>query len=380
MPDATPNTFKPGTLVLADGTSFVGQIPADSSNVGVGELVFTTSMLGYQEVITDPSYAGQIVTMTAPQMGNVGMNKDDDEATAPKLNGLVMMEASPQVSNWRAEEGLLAYLKRHHVPAFVGADTRALVHHLREHGAQMAAFGVGSIKDLLAEAKAAPSMQGRNLAYEVTTPVSYPFTETQHWHEPYAKESLHVVALDFGIKKNILHHLKKRGCKITVAPATITYDALMALKPDGVFLSNGPGDPEPLYPTIELIKKILGKIPVFGICLGHQLLGLALGAKTFKMKFGHRGVNHPVQNLKTGIIEITAQNHGFAVDPSTLPGQATMSHVHLNDQTCMGIEAPSLKAFSVQFHPEASAGPHDSAYLFDTFISMIKADKSISST
>ncbi len=372
-------------LVLADGKVFEGR-PFGAAGVTVGEAVFTTTMTGYQEVATDPSYYGQLVVMTAPEIGNVGVNAADSESIdpldttrdpGPKLAGFVVRDLSPIASSWRAEETLGAYLARHGVVGISEVDTRSLVRHLRDHGAQNAAMGTAPPDELLRRAQQAPDMNGLDLVQFVTPKRPYAWTEGRGAWAPGAGSpdfqrqeragSPHVVCLDFGVKRNILRCLVDVGCKVTVVPASTTAAEILAMKPDGVFLSNGPGDPAAVTYAVETVKALLGKVPMFGICLGHQLLGLALGGKTFKLKFGHRGGNQPVKDLASGRIEITTQNHGFCVDLSTLPESVQSTHIHLNDGTSEGLAAPALRAFSVQYHPEAAAGPHDSLYLFDRF-------------
>ena len=366
-------------LVLADGTVFAGA-PFGARGVTVGEAVFTTTMTGYQEVLTDPSYCGQIVTMTAPQIGNVGVNQLDAEAVdgRPRVAGFVVREASPVASSWRSEMTLDAYLDKHGVVGIQGVDTRALVRHLRDEGAQNAAIGTLGVDELLRRAREAPDMNGLDLVARVTPPEPYTWTTGRGtWATAPSKGASprhHVVAVDFGVKKNILSCLVDAGCRLTVVPAHTSAAAVLALSPDGVFLSNGPGDPAAVTYGVDLVKGILGKVPVFGICLGHQLLGLALGGKTFKLKFGHRGANQPVKDLATGKIEITTQNHGFCVDLGSLPPGVTSTHVHLNDGTSEGLAAPGLRAFSVQYHPEAAAGPHDALYLFDRFTAAMETN------
>jgi carbamoyl-phosphate synthase small subunit len=365
-------TQQPAKLVLADGRVFSGTSIGNSATT-TGEVVFTTGMTGYQEVLTDPSYAGQIVTMTAPEMGNTGVNDEDVETVRPRVAGFVVHQLSSVVSNWRATRSLDDYLKAHSITGIAGIDTRALTRHIRDRGAQMAAIGVEDEKTLHDRAVSAPSMNGLNLADGVSTDKRYEWTQGSGvWNPEAARElSRHVVAIDFGVKLNILRSLVDVGCKVTVVPSKTSAAEILALKPDGVFLSNGPGDPAPVTQGIATIRELLGKTPLFGICLGHQLLALALGGNTFKMKFGHRGLNQPVKDLTTGRIEITTQNHGFCVDVGSLEGKAVMTHEHLNDGTCAGIEHPETGAFSVQYHPEASAGPHDAKYLFERFVSRI---------
>jgi carbamoyl-phosphate synthase small subunit len=358
-------------LVLADGTTFEGR-PFGARATATGEAVFTTTMTGYQEVLTDPSYHGQIVTMTAPQMGNVGINREDAESVgdAPHAAGFVVRDASPVASNWRADESLDAYLARHGVVGIAEVDTRRLTRHLRDHGAQNAAIGTDSPATLLRRAREAPDMNGLDLVRFVTPKQPYGWTEGRGTWATAALRAPehHVVVIDYGIKRNILRCLVDRGSRVTVVPASASSAEVLALRPDGVFLSNGPGDPAAVTYGVETIRALLGKRPIFGICLGHQLLALALGAKTYKLKFGHRGANQPVKDLTTGRIEITTQNHGFCVDLATLPPGAVSTHVHLNDGTSEGLAVPDLRAFSVQYHPEAAAGPHDALYLFDRFV------------
>ena len=363
-------------VVLADGTVFEGTA-IGAEGVSTGEVVFTTGMTGYQEVLTDPSYCGQIVTMTAPQIGNTGVNEDDPEAERPFLAGFVVRELSPVVSSWRSTATLDDYLKRHGIVGIEGVDTRALTRHIRDQGAQMAAIGVGSSDELLAKARSAPPMQGLDLTGEVQTAESYEWTEgTGVWGDgpaPEREDRPHVVALDFGVKRNILRCLVDAGCKVTVVSGRTPADEILALGADGLFLSNGPGDPAATEYAIETTKALLGKKPLFGICLGHQILSLALGGSTYKLKFGHRGLNQPVKNLETGRVEITTQNHGFCVDASSLEGKAKLTHQHLNDDTCMGVAVDDKDAFSVQYHPEAAAGPHDARYLFERFVAKMDA-------
>lgn len=363
---------QPAKLVLADGRVFEGEaIGADRPTVG--EVVFTTGMTGYQEVISDPSYAGQLVTMTAPQMGNTGANDEDVETPRPFVAGFIVHELSAVVSNWRAQRSLDDYLKAHGIAGIAGIDTRALTRHIRDQGAQMGAIGTEDVKTLHDRAVSAPPMSGRNLADEVSTDKVYAWTEGSGVWRPDAKsgDARHIVAIDYGVKLNILRSLVDTGSRVTVVPSKTRAEEILALEPDGIFLSNGPGDPAAVTHAVGTIRELLGKKPVFGICLGHQLLSLALGGSTYKLKFGHRGLNQPVKDLATGRIEVTTQNHGFCVDVDSMKGKASTSHIHLNDGTNEGIEHPESGAFSVQYHPEASAGPHDAKYLFDRFVERI---------
>lgn len=372
--------MKKAILALADGLVFEGETFGAEGETS-GEIVFNTSMTGYQEILTDPSYKGQIVTMTYPQMGNYGVNDEDVESARPYAEGFIVKEHLDFPSNWRMKKSLQAYLAEHGIVGIQGIDTRALTRHLRDFGAQP---GVISTKDLdpvslVAKAKALPKMSGLDLAKDVSCKKPYKWSEgdwgleTGYAQKPATKYT--VVAYDYGIKQNILRLLTSAGCEVTVVPATMPAEEVLAMKPDGVFLSNGPGDPEPVTYAIENIKKILGKKPVFGICLGQQLLGLALGGKTYKLKFGHHGGNQPIMDLTTRKVEIAAENHGFAVDMETVKDQVIMTHVNLNDNTCEGFQHKTLPAFSVQYHPESSPGPHDSRYLFKRFIDMMEKCK-----
>ena len=366
-------------LALEDGTVFTG-ISIGASGEVDGEVCFNTSMTGYQEILTDPSYRGQIVTMTYPQIGNYGVNQTDLESSRPHLAGFVVREHSRINSNFRAEASLGEFLQEWGVVAIESIDTRALVRRIRSQGAMRGVLSTEDLDDasLVAKAKASPGLVGRDLVREVIPELPCEWQEpVSEWTHLDAKESQqskgdepspHVVALDFGMKWNIPRHLFDQGCRVTVLPGTSDAETVMAHEPDGIFLSNGPGDPEPLEYAIGTIQQLLGKKPVFGICLGHQLLSLACGARTFKMKFGHRGANQPVQRLDNGLVEITSQNHGFAVEEESLPDCLQVTHRSLNDGTIEGVRHCDLPAFSVQYHPEASAGPHDSHYLFQEFM------------
>jgi len=391
MPDSTaadsvrPSLFpamKPAVLALADGTVFNGR-SIGAEGFAVGEVVFNTSMTGYQEILTDPSYAGQIVTLTYPHIGNVGVNPEDVESRRPYAAGLVIRDLPRFASNFRATGDLGAYLAANGIVAIADLDTRRLTRILRERGAQngciaaRSAKGATDVEDAVARAKAAPSMAGLDLAKVVSCTAPYDWTaSTWALGEGYragGEPRFHVVAYDYGIKHNILRRLAERRCRMTVVPAQTPAEAVLALDPDGVFLSNGPGDPEPCDYAIRAIRTIVETgVPTLGICLGHQLLGLASGARTMKMKFGHHGANHPVQDRDTGQVLITSQNHGFAVDASTLPGTARITHVSLFDGSLQGIARNDRPAFGFQGHPEASPGPHDISYLFDRFVKLME--------
>lgn len=374
----------PAILILADGTQFVGRsIGADG--VSVGEVVFNTAMTGYQEILTDPSYARQLVTLTYPHIGNTGVTPEDEESNTIHAGGLIIRDLPLLSSNFRAHESLDTYLKSAGVVAIAEIDTRKLTRILRDKGAQAGVIvaGIESCSDAgIAKAQAAlaefPGLAGMDLAKEVTTASAYKWDEGS-WvlgkgHPQKNDARFHVVAYDFGVKRNILRMLADRGCRLTVVPAQTPAKDVLAMNPDGVFLSNGPGDPEPCTYAIEAIQEILEtNIPIFGICLGHQLLGLASGAKTMKMKFGHHGANHPVQDIESGVVMITSQNHGFAIDENTLPINLKMTHQSLFDQSLQGIARTDTSAFSFQGHPEASPGPHDVAPLFDQFIANMEA-------
>lgn len=359
-------------LCLADGTVFEG-VACGAAGVSVGEVVFTTGMTGYQEVLTDPSYCGQIVTMTAPEIGNTGINVDDDESvsSAPHVAGFVVRDLSTISSNYRATETLDQYLIKHGIVAISQIDTRLLTRTIRDRGAQNGALGAAPPDELIRLARKAPPMEGLDLVARVSVREPRTWTETSGSfgviRSDKRAEGRHVVCLDLGVKRNILRSLADIGCRVTVVPARTMAAEVLALEPDGVFISNGPGDPAAVSYAIDTVRALVGKRPMFGICLGHQILALAVGGKTYKLKFGHRGINQPVKDLATGRIEITTQNHGFAVDLASLGGKARTTHVHLDDGTSEGLELPELGAFSVQYHPEAAAGPHDAFYLFERF-------------
>jgi carbamoyl-phosphate synthase small subunit len=367
-------------LALEDGTVFEGRsfgAPKDS----LGEVVFNTAITGYQEIFTDPSYSGQIVVLTNPQIGNYGANDYDRESQRPYIEGLIVREFSSIASNWRSEENAEHYLAENGIPVAAEIDTRALVRHLRTRGVMrgiLSATG-GDPKGLVERARQSPSMTGLDLATRVSTARNYGWDEGVSRCSPSesvpdaAEPWCHVVAYDYGIKRNILRRLVQVGARVTVVPALTSSEDVLALNPDGVFLSNGPGDPEPLQYQAKQVRNLIGKKPIFGICLGHQILGLAMGGKTYKLKFGHRGANHPVLNQVTQKVEITSHNHGFAVDPDSLnQSEVELTHINLNDQTLEGFRHRSEPVFCVQYHPEAAPGPHDSHYLFDDFMKLVK--------
>jgi carbamoyl-phosphate synthase small subunit len=363
----------PALLALADGTLWPGT-SFGALGDRTGEVVFNTSLTGYQEILTDPSYHGQIVVMSQPHIGNYGVAADDDESAQCWAAGLVVRAASPLASNWQATQTLGDYLAERGVVGIDEVDTRALVRHIRTHGAQNAALSSSDPdpQRLVALARAAPDMNGLDLAQAVTCAEPYRWAAAPR-AERAGPGRFHVVAYDYGLKRNILRQLAAHDCRITVVPAQATAAEVLALKPDGLFLSNGPGDPAAVTYAITTLRDLLGRVPVFGICLGHQLLGLALGARTYKLKFGHRGGNQPVMHLPTGRVEISSHNHGFAVDVDSLPAGVQVTHLNLNDQCVEGLRAPELRAFSVQYHPEAAPGPHDSLYLFGDFITLMEA-------
>jgi len=372
-------------LVLEDGSVFQG-VSIGAQGLTTGEVVFNTAMTGYQEILTDPSYSHQIVTLTYPHIGSVGVNSDDEESTTVHARGLVIRDLPLLHSNWRSQESLSDYLSRHSIVAIADIDTRKLTRILREKGAQRGCIIAGPEVDealALQEAKEASSLKGLDLAQQVTSQEAYDWTDSTWQLNPSAntekpEANYKVVAYDFGVKRNILNLLVNAGCSVHVVPAKTPAADVLAMKPDGVFLSNGPGDPEPCDYAISAIQTILqAKVPVFGICLGHQLLALASGAKTTKMKFGHHGANHPVQDLKTQRVMITSQNHGFAVDADTLPDNLKATHISLFDQSLQGVERTDCPAFSFQGHPEASPGPQDILYLFDQFTAMMQSHKNV---
>jgi carbamoyl-phosphate synthase small subunit len=365
-------------LALADGATFEGT-GFGAAGEASGEVVFNTSLTGYQEILTDPSYVGQMVCMTYPEQGNYGCTPADDESDRVHATAFIARHHAEHPSSFRATEGLDAYLKRHRVIGLVGIDTRRLVRHLRTHGAQMGIIsGAGTAAQLVERARALPGMEGQDLASRISTPARYGWSETgaDAWTDGQRGQAVaprfHVVAYDWGLKRAMLRLLAEQGCRVTVVPSRTSAAEALALAPDGIFLTNGPGDPAAVAGARETVAALLGKVPVFGICLGHQILALALGARTYKLKFGHRGANQPVKDLATGKVDITVQNHGFAVDAGSLGRRARVTHLNLNDGTVEGIEVLDAPAFSVQYHPEAAPGPHDARALFGRFVAMME--------
>ena len=377
-------------LALADGKFFEG-VAFGAEGEAVGEVVFNTSMTGYQEILTDPSYDGQLVAMTYPQIGNTGINPEDVESRQPFMRGFIVKDYTAQPSNWRATQSLHEYMKAHGIVGIQGVDTRALVRHLRDQGAQEGIISTTTLdaQELISKAKASPGLVGQDLVKNVTCAEAYDWNQgvwqlnggykqradgsasKRRGKASFTSPGYFVVAYDFGIKYNILRNLAESGCRVRVVPASTSAEEVLAMNPDGIFLSNGPGDPDAVPYAKENVQKLIGKKPIFGICLGHQILGLALGGKTYKLKFGHHGGNQPVMDLTTRKVEITAQNHGFAVDADSLGGAAQVTHLNLNDNTVEGLAHRELPIFSVQYHPESSPGPHDASYLFKRFTDLM---------
>ena len=360
---------KPAILVLENGLIFEGNAFGAYGTTS-GELCFNTGMVGYQEILTDPSYCGQVVTMTYPHIGNYGINVNYSESKSIQVSGFIVKEGSQHPSNYLSQSSITEYLEQHNIVGIQNLDTRAITRVIREEGSMNAIISSEILdpKILKRQLQTIPSMEGLNLIERVTCSKIYKYSKPK-------KTLFKIVAIDFGIKTNILRLLKKQGCEITVVPATITSDEIQKINPDGIFLSNGPGDPAAALDAIKCIQSLIGNYPIFGICLGHQLLALALGAKTFKLKYGHRGCNHPVKNLETGKVEITSQNHGFAVSKDNIPSNIKITHINLNDDTVAGISCSNIKAFSIQYHPESCPGPNDSQYLFDHFIQLMQREK-----
>ena len=360
--------MKKASLLLEDGRIFKG-LSFGAVGQSIGEVCFNTGMTGYQEILTDPSYYSQIVVMTNPHIGNYGINKDDVESSKIQVSGFIIKEETIIPSNWRSTESIGQYLKGQNIVGIKDIDTRALTIHLRKNGSMNGIIfssdqSISNMKKVLSNY---PKMEGLDLVKKVSVTQKYRWAKKQFKYK--------VAVIDFGVKRNILRILKKYGCELTIFPANITFKELMKNKPDGIFLSNGPGDPAAVDYAVKLVRSLLGVFPIFGICLGHQILALSMGAKTYKLKFGHRGINHPVKNLQTGSVEITSQNHGFAIDLSSLPENTVATHINLNDNTCAGIDCLSFPAFSVQYHPESSPGPHDSRYVFEKFIKLMEDAK-----
>ncbi|MEE9542213.1 MAG: glutamine-hydrolyzing carbamoyl-phosphate synthase small subunit [Thermodesulfobacteriota bacterium] len=384
MPNKKDKNNNKAILALSDGTIFEG-LSFGFSGEAVAEICFNTSMTGYQEILTDPSYKGQIVSMTYPQIGNYGINSEDVESRRPWVEGFIVKEVCPEPSSWRSEKSLDAFMLENGIVGISGIDTRALTRLIRDKGAMEGVISAKDLdpKSLVKKARAHPGLTGRDLVSLVTTDKPYKWDEGL-WNlegvdalagKSIPQERYKVVAFDFGMKLNILRNLVSIGCDVTVVSASTTAKEVLAMAPDGVFLSNGPGDPEAVTYAVETVKELLRKLPVFGICLGHQIISLALGAKSFKLKFGHRGANQPVKDLNTGKVEITSQNHGFAIDAKSMKGLSKITHVNLNDDTVEGLSSPGEKFFSVQYHPESSPGPHDSRYLFMIFLEMMICER-----
>jgi carbamoyl-phosphate synthase small subunit len=371
-------TAKRAILALADGATFEGA-SFGAAGEAAGEVVFNTSMTGYQEILTDPSYVGQMICMTYPEQGNYGVAVADDESARPHATGFIVRHHAEEPSNFRAERSLGRYLREHGIVGISGIDTRRLTKHLRTAGAQMGVVATeGSARALVDRARALPGMEGQDLANRISTAAPYEWREkgadvwTAGERADEARPRFHVVAYDWGLKRAMLRLLAERGCRITVVPSRTTAEETLALRPDGIFLTNGPGDPDAVVGAREAVAGLLGKAPVFGICLGHQILALALGARTYKLKFGHRGANQPVKELASGKVDVTVQNHGFAVDDGSLGKRARVTHLNLNDGTVEGIEVLDAEAYGVQYHPEASPGPHDARRLFDRFVATME--------
>ncbi len=371
-------------LMLEDGRSFWGQA-FGAAGVALGEVVFNTGMTGYQEILSDPSYSGQLVVMTAAHIGNTGVNDFDPESWQPQAAGLIVRSYSDQYSSWRAQRSLSDLLREKGVVAISEVDTRAITRHIRSAGAMRGIIATHptDLAALHRQVLAAPQMQGSDLTRAVTSAEPYGWSDSSQPWQPRAsgvlladgRERLHVIAYDFGLKRTILRRLVDHGCRVTVVPATTAASEVLALDPDGVFYSNGPGDPAAATYAVAILRELLGKTPIFGICLGHQLMGLALGGRTYKLPFGHHGINHPVRHLPTGTVEVTSQNHGFAVDPDSLPAEVELTHINLNDQTLEGFRHRAIPAFGVQYHPEAGPGPHDATYLFQEFVDLMRAER-----
>lgn len=384
MADTVGTVGTDAVLMLEDGRSFWGQA-FGAAGVALGEVVFNTGMTGYQEILSDPSYSGQLVVMTAAHIGNTGVNDFDPESWHPQAAGLIVRSYSDQYSSWRAQRSLSNLLREQGVVAISEVDTRAITRHIRSAGAMRGIIAThpADLAALHRQVLAAPQMQGSDLTRAVTSAEPYGWSDSSQPWQPRASgvpladgsERLHVIAYDFGLKRTILRRLVDHGCRVTVVPATTAASEVLALGPDGVFYSNGPGDPAAATYAVATMRELLGKTPIFGICLGHQLMGLALGGRTYKLPFGHHGINHPVRHLLTGTVEVTSQNHGFAVDLESLPAEVELTHINLNDQTLEGFRHRTIPAFGVQYHPEAGPGPHDATYLFQAFVDLMRAGR-----